>query len=254
MRAACLFLVALAVCLAPSLAAAACAFPSAPRILVAQGAKGAKGAPLVQVWDVADSVTYWTTADPISAAYRAFAAEVPKRVPVTDQFTLLREAWLTGDPSLKQSHAMLSTRAVEWIRPAGCLEKLLLADQHARTDLFERPTGFTALVLHSPNGRSLRIYAMTTNEEGIGDLSPLTTPALRDVRAGWRADIALRNHNFHPGQVDLNGVLTPSAADARFVANLAGSVRLKEAWITNGVHSSRIPSAAFGLFVILPKP
>ena len=225
-----------------------CALPTPPRIIASEGVSSAKGSRLLQVWDVPDARIYWTKADPADPAFRTFIADVAKRVQVTDPVRLLRSSPAWDNPRLKQSNALVADRASEWVRPAGCLEKLLLSVQHQRVNLFERPTEFAALVLRTPEGDRIRIYYLTINEDGIGRMSPLTGPAMIDIKAGWRMEIALHNHSFHPGQPSINGVLAPSEADAQFVANFAADSGLQAAWITNGLHSSRIPASAFGLF------
>jgi hypothetical protein len=225
-----------------------CAFPTPPRFITSEGVSSAKGSRLLQVWDVPDARIYWTTADPADPAFRTFVADVAKHVPVTDPVRLLRTSPAWDNARLKQSNALVADRASEWIRPAGCLEKLLLSVQHGRVNLFERPTEFAALVLRSPEGDRLRIYYLTINEDGIGRMSPLTALAMVDIKASWRMEIMLHNHSFHPGQPSIDGVLAPSEADSQFVANFAASGGLQAAWITNGLHSSRIPASAFGLF------
>jgi hypothetical protein len=229
-------------------AAEICAFPTPPRVIANEGVSSAKGSRLLQVWDVPDARIYWTTADPADPAFRTFVADVAKHVPSTDPVRLLRTSPAWNNPRLKQSNALVADRASEWIRPAGCLEKLLLSVQRARVNLFERPTEFAVLVLRSPERSRLRIYYLTINEDGIGRMSPLTEPAMVDIKAGWRMEIMLHNHSFHPGQPSLDGVLAPSEADAQFMANFAADAGLQAAWITNGLHSSRIPASAFGLF------
>ncbi len=230
-------------------AADLCAFPTSPRIIASEGLSSAKGSRLIQAWEFPDAPIYWSTADPIDPGFQTFVAGVAQHVPVTDPVRLLRASPAWNNPRLQQNNALVADRADDWIRPADCLEKLLLTLQHGRVDLFERPTEFAALVLRSPEGDRLRVYYLTINEDGIGRMSPLTEPAIADVEAGWRLEIALHNHSFHPGQPSLDGVLAPSEADAQFAVNLAADAGLRAAWITNGLHTSRIPAQAFGLFV-----
>lgn len=231
-----------------------CALPTSPRIIASEGASSAKGSRRVQIWEVPDARVYWSETDPADPLFQAFKAGVARHVPITDPVRLLRASPAWDNPRLKQNNALVADGADAWIRPAGCLEKLLLAYQHGRVDLFERPTEFAALVLRSPEGDRLRISYLTINEDGIGRMSPLTEPAVADVEAGWRLEIALHNHSFHPDQPSLNGVLAPSEADAQFAVNLAADAGLRAAWITNGLHTSRIPAQAFGLFVSPAAP
>ena len=241
-------LLALALGTTEASAAEICAFPTPPRVITSEGVSSAKGSRLLQVWDVPDARIYWTTADPADPAFQTFVTDVAKHVSVTDPVRLLRNSPAWDNPRLKQSNTLVADWATEWIHPAGCLEKLLLSLQHQRVSLLERPTEFAALVLRSPDGDRLRIYYLTINEDGIGRMSPLTEPAMLDVGAGWHVEIALHNHSFHPGQPSIDGVLAPSEADAQFAANFAADAGLQAAWITNGLHTSRIPASAFGLF------
>ncbi len=221
----------------------ACAFPSPPRVIASEGPK------LVQVWDIPDSAVYWSNADPADAAFAGFKAGLAKHVRTTDPVALLRASPAFDNARLKANNALVADHAEAWIASAGCLEKLLMTVQHKRVDTFVRPTEFAALVLRSPDRARLRIYYLTIDADGIGRMSPLTEPAIADVKAGWRIEIALHNHSFHPGQPALDGVLAPSEADAQFAVNLAAEAGLQSAWITNGLHTSRIPVSAFRLFV-----
>jgi hypothetical protein len=101
--------------------------------------------------------------------------------------------------------------------------------------------------MRSADNSRLRVYFYTINQDGIGRASPLTQPAERDRQAGWTMEIVLHSHVFHPGQPELDGLIAPSVADADLAFNLLDA-GLKQAWITNGVHTVRIPADAFGLF------
>ncbi len=223
-------------------AADACAFSSPPRVIASESPR------LIQVWDVPDAAVYWSDADPVDPAFARFKAGVARHVRVTDPVALLRASPGFDNARLKANNALVADRAADWIAPAGCLEKLLVSVQHARVDTFARPTEFAAVVLRSPDRSRLRLYYLTIDQDGIGRMSPLTEPALADVKAGWNVEIALHNHAFHPGQPSLDGVVAPSEADAQFAVNFAGEAGLQSAWITNGLHTSRIPASAFGLF------
>ena len=104
------------------------------------------------------------------------------------------------------------------------------------------------MVLRSADGARLRIYFYTINQDGIGRVSPVSEPALADVKQGWRVVLGMHTHVFHPGQPMLDGILAPSIADADFNANFAEEGGMQSAWITNGIHTVRIPAEAFGLF------
>ncbi len=219
--------------------AQACAIDVAPTIMEESGDPHGPDGRLLQVWDIADDPALWSGASP-AGAYDDFLAQVAARKLETDPVKLLQA-------SPTPNNRLVVAHADEWIRPAGCLEKLLTGYQHARMDVFEAPTEFAAIVMRSPDGSRLRIYYFTINQDGIGRASPITDPAHADAASGWTMELVLHPHAFHPGQPQLNGVIAPSVPDAGFAYNQMAS-GLKQAWITNGIHTVRIPSDAFDRF------
>ena len=217
----------------------ACAFDSPPTVLFGQGDPHAKGGRLLQVWEVPDRRVWWSKVPP--AGYADFRARVARHVPQHDPRRLLTEA--SG-----ANNAVVLAAPRGWIRPANCLEMLLQQTQDRRIDTFVAPTEFVGFILRSPEGRRLRVYFYTVNDDGIGRAAPVTDPVKRDRAAGWTVLAGLHNHNFHPGQPELNGPLGPSGPDAQFNANFAEAAGMREAWITNGIDSVHIPASAFGRF------
>jgi hypothetical protein len=216
----------------------ACTLPE-PQVLEQSGDPHGPNGKLLQVWEIADRSVLWSEASP-SGAYQDFRNQVEARGIETDPVKLLEAA-----PS--PNNRLVIAHASDWIKPAGCLEKLLTGYQHARIDTFAGPTEFASIVMRSPDRSRLRIYFYTINQDGIGRASPVTDPALRDRDAGWTMELILHPHTFHPGQPDLNGVVAPSIPDADLAFNLLDA-GLKQAWVTNGIHTVRIPADAFGLF------
>lgn len=221
---------------------ATCALPANPTILQQSGDPHGPDGKLLQVWEVQNDPILWSTATPRDPSYQDFAIKLGKTGTDTDPLVILAA-------SSTPNNDLVARKAGDWIKPAGCLEKLLIGYQHDRIDTFAAPTEFASLVLRSPDGSRLRIYYYMINQDGIGRMSPVTQAALPDLQAGWRLAIALHNHAFHPGQPKLNGITAPSEADADFNANLADS-GLEQAWITNGLHTARIPASAFSQFRI----
>lgn len=220
-----------------------CAFPTPPTVLVQDGDAHAKGGRLLQVWDIPNARVLWSRAEP--PGYAAFRAKAARLAGETDPVWLLRQ---TGF----RNSAIVAAHAKAWIRPATCLEKLLFQIQDRRIDTFEAPTEFVSFVLRSPDGRRLKVYFYTVNQDGIGRASPVSDPVRTDAAAGWRVLANLHNHNFHPGDPDTNGPLAPSLPDAQVNRNLAAATGLEAAWITNGLHTARIPASAFGAFEAPP--
>jgi hypothetical protein len=218
---------------------ARCLLPAPSQILFQQGDPHAEGAKLLQVWELRDRAKWASPADPADPAYADFLKQVRQRAGKTDPAFLLSQA---AHPNNK---IVLKNR-LAWVHPATCLEKSLQAIQHRRIGTFQSPTEFASIVLQS--GGLLRIYYYTVNADGIGRADPITGPALRDVKAGWKTLFILHNHNFHPGKPAINGPLAPSGPDADFALNSRDDLKMLEARITNGVHTVRIPASAFGEF------
>lgn len=243
-RAAILALLIAAACQqAPSLKpeAKACAFSSPPSILQSSGDPHAANGRLLQVWDVPNDPVLWSDATPTEGGYPDFRRKLASADTETGPLALLQA-------SPTPNNAVVTRNAAAWIRPASCLEKLLVGQQHARMDTFIAPTEFASLILRSPDNTRLHIYSWTINQDGIGRMSPLTDAAAPDLAVGWRIAAMLHPHNFHPGQPQLNGILAPSEPDADFARNFAAGTPVEASWITNGLHTVRIPASAFGDF------
>ncbi|MBL8554082.1 MAG: hypothetical protein JNL41_07375 [Phenylobacterium sp.] len=185
-----------------------------------------------------DAPVLWSHVEP--AGYEAFRARIVARAGNTQPLHLLAQHSWTNN-------RIVADHAAEWIRPVNCVQMLLQQAQDDRIDTLAAPTEFAAAVLRSPDGRRIRAYFYTINEDGIGRLAPLTEPVRADRSAGWMILAVLHNHAFHPGNSELNGAIAPSRPDAQFSMNFADT-GVAEAWITNGLHTAHIPAAAFGLF------
>lgn len=232
----CLFLLAI-----QARAETVCEFGSEPDVLMENGDPHVVGSRLLQVWDVPDHPVFWSDTLPKSEAYRQFRAEVADRSIETDPVRLLERNPI-------ENNVTVIRNADDWITPAGCLEMLLYGYQHARLSTFETPTEFASLILRSPDEDRLRVYFYTINHDGIGRMDPIVAPALEDKRNGWTVLVALHNHSFHPGQPEIDGNLAPSEPDADFHVRFHEVSGLREAWITNGVHTVRMPASSFNDF------
>ncbi|WP_133254286.1 hypothetical protein [Phenylobacterium deserti] len=221
-----------------------CAFSRPPMVLLEEGDPHQPGSRWLQVWEVPDTPVLWSQADP--DGYQAFRAAVARHVDDPDPLRRLAEAG--GDAQHRANNARVAASAVEWIRPARCLQKLLQLSQHERIDTFTAPTEFAAFILRSPDKGQLRIYAYTVNQDGIGRMDPLTDPVIAARKEGWEVLAGLHNHAFHPGRPALNGPLAPSLPDAQFNSRFAEDTGMQSAWITNGLHTVEIPASAFPLF------
>jgi hypothetical protein len=222
----------------------ACALP-APTVIEQTGDPHGADGRLLQVWEIADAPVLWSEASP-AGGYADFREQVRTKGIETDAVALLKAA-PTTDAKLAANNMLVVTHAGEWVRPAGCFEKLMVGLQHERIDTFKAPTEFVSVVMRSPDKARLKIYFFTVNQDGIGRMSPVTNPAALDREAGWTMELVLHPHAFHPGQPALNGIVAPSVPDAGFNFN-ASEDGLQQSWITNGIDTVRIPAAAFALF------
>lgn len=225
----------------PARADTACGFGSRPTVLMEDGDPHTVGSRLLQVWEVENDPVLWSETVPEAGDYRGFRAELAELGVETDPVRLLER-------SPTENNLVVIRNAGDWIGPAGCLEMLLIGHQHGRLNTFETPSEFAAIVLRSPEGNRLRVYSYTINHDGIGRMDPVVEPALRDAREGWKVLIALHSHVFHPGQPEIDGILAPSEPDADFHVRFHEESGVDEAWITNGVHTVRMPASSFGLF------
>lgn len=218
-----------------------CEFDAQPRILLEEGDPHETGSRLLQVWEVRDHPVFWSQTAPRFGNYPRFASELAERGFETDPVHLLER-------SPTENNRTVIRNADDWIKPAGCLEMLLYGHQHGRMNTLDTPTEFASIILRSPDGDRLRVYYYTINHDGIGRMDAIVEPALEDRRDGWDVLVALHNHAFHPGQPAIDGILAPSEPDADFHIRLHTISNLQEAWITNGVHTVRMPASSFNDF------
>lgn len=231
----------LSVVAAPAHADTACRFASEPRVLMEEGGPNADGSKLLQLWDVPDHPVLWSVTAPESGGYRRFRDELAERKIETGPVRLLER-------SPTPNNRIVIRHADDWIGPANCLEMLMFGHQYGRLNTFENPSEFASIILRSPDRERLRVYYYTINHDGIGRMDPIVESALADRQAGWEVLIALHSHVFHPGQPKIDGILAPSGPDADFHARFHAQSGVREARITNGVHTVRMPASSFDGF------
>lgn len=213
-----------------------CAFETPQEILFERGGPHDPGSELHTMRLVEDLPTLWAAAPPQTLA--RFRTQLHGRRIQTESAVLLRQA---NTPN----NALVLANLAAWVGPIRCMEALLFAAQDERIPILDASTEFVAFILRSPDGRTLKIYNYTRNLDGIGNVARMLGPIEMDVASGWTLEAALHNHNFHPNDSTLNGALAPSEPDASLMRNLAERFGLREAWITNGVDTARIPASAF---------
>jgi hypothetical protein len=71
-----------------------------------------------------------------------------------------------------------------------------------------------------------------------------------DVAQGWDFTVMLHNHTIRRrGDRPALGVTSPSTSDVQLLRGLAADLKLRAAWITNGVYTIEIPAAALERYV-----
>jgi hypothetical protein len=225
-----------------------CALDATPRVLEMSGNAHTVGSRLAQVWEVEAAPVFWTTEPPATGSFAGFVAALRASGVDTNPVSLLRRKAALPQTSWgdARNDSLVARESSRWVYRINCLEMLLIGIQNGRIGLLQQSTEFTAFVLRSSTGRRLRIYYYTRNEDGIGNVGAILAPVARDYQEGWIVMANLHNHNFRIGQTDPNAVVSPSLSDAQLYQTLAAKYQLREAWITNGLHTARIPVSAFG--------
>lgn len=218
-----------------------CKLPTKPNVLVKEGSDHLPDSRLLQFWDLDKPQSLWLTSRKQPRLYGRYLSQVRKIGFKTEPIAALR-----ASPSVNNDIVLQS--GSEWIRPSNCLEKLLIGIQNSRVSIESDPTEFVSVVLDKPGTSRVRIYFYSVNRNGIGAMTPLTRLVDADVKQGWQVDFVLHNHAFHLTDPALNGILAPSVPDANFNFNFLKSHGLRQARITNGVHTVEVPSRSFERF------
>jgi hypothetical protein len=138
--------------------------------------------------------------------------------------------------------------AVGTLRPADCLESLLVDYQAARFPMASHPTEFHVLIMERDDAgrRRLRVYFAASGAPWPPRANLLLQHAEADRREGWRAVAHLHNHPFlFESGGDIAGANAPSLTDVQFWRSLRESLGVESARVTNGFATFDAPAAAF---------
>lgn len=210
-------------------------------VIEEQGDSHASGSKLLKRWDIPNDEVWDSGGTPSRGAYLKYVQEAKERSVESNPKKILR----TNDT---YNNRIVRANLANWIKPPSCLEKVLLAEQHVRMNLFTHPSEFASFALLSPDKSVVRVYYYTVNQNSIGKVSPLTSPVREDVKTGWQPLFALHNHPIVPRDRQLNGAPSPSVPDADFQLAAGKYLGLPEARITNGFSSAHIPASSFTKF------
>lgn len=142
------------------------------------------------------------------------------------------------------------------ITDMSCLETMLWKWQDARYLMLEHPTEFGAFVLRGHG--QVRVYLSSADLVGAKVSQEVTEQVKADIMAGYRLITHIHNHPFlfdrevgdrmwttEANIKDIAGALAPSMSDVGFYRSFRDSHSLEEAWITNGLQSSRFLASEF---------
>jgi hypothetical protein len=215
-------------------------------------------------FDLPDTPHLWEPAEPdrVISQFRdvvraRLGGEADPRVLIERQraiFAKMSSEW-TGEAT---NATLVAEGRAGSIAPIGCLEAMLWKWQAARYPMLEHPTEFGAFVLRG-NGR-VRIYLSSADLVGQKIRGAITDRVRADASNGFQHLIHIHNHPFlfdrkvgdrmwtvEATREDVAGALVPSMTDVQFYRSLRNSHGLAEAWVTNGLHTSRFRAGEFGL-------
>lgn len=213
-------------------------------------------------FDLPDLPQLWEPAEPDDVISR-FRDAVGARLGVDVDARLLLErqraifAMMSPESSGETANVtlVLEGRAGK-ITPIGCLEAMLWKWQAARYPMLEHPTEFGAFVLRG-HGR-VRVYLSSADLVGQRIRRVVTELVQADVVAGFQLLAHIHNHPFlfdrevgdrmwtvEATREDVAGALAPSMTDVQFYRNVRSTLSLEEAWVTNGLHTSRFHAGEF---------
>lgn len=228
----------------------ACRWPVAPVVLRQAGDT------LYQSWTFEAGRLPERVSPATLPALSAFLDTVRSRVGTLDARALLSRqiAYYASRPdSDSQGEAangrMVLSGSAGTLRPASCLEALLVDFQAARFPMASHPTEFHAVVMEKTEAgrRMMRVYFAGSSAPWPPKANLLFERVADDRRNGWRAVAHLHNHPFEfAGSGDIDGANAPSLSDVQFWRYLRDSVGIESARVTNGFATFQAPAAAFG--------
>ena len=225
-----------------------CTFSSAPKLI------GASPGHLLQYWDFEDSAVLQSPAIVTSSVFASYRSQVSTKLNVDPKTLLSRYLRAGGADDDNYNIGVILRSVTEYIRPARCIETLLLEYQLNRNPrMLVAPTEFFSVFLTDASGH-LRVYYVTDDQNGLRNLRSLFLHVESDIADGWLVTGNLHNHNFFMANIDLDeahhpqGVLAPSANDIGLFQSMREQYHLQEALITNGFDTVVIWADKFNLF------
>ncbi|HET7459685.1 MAG TPA: hypothetical protein VFJ82_00500 [Longimicrobium sp.] len=185
-------------------------------------------------------------------ALSAYLDTVHARVGALDARAMLRRQIAFYAPRPDSGEAANGRMVLEGsagtLRPASCLEALLVEAQAARFPMASHPTEFHAFVLERADAgrRLVRVYFAGSSAPWPPRANLLLERVDADRREGWRAVAHLHNHPFEfASEGDIAGANAPSMTDVQFWRFLRDEHGVESARVTNGFATFDAPAAVF---------
>jgi len=215
-------------------------------------------------FDLPDSPFIWETAEPdeVVSQFREelrerLGEDIDSRSLIERQRAIFMKLPYEWSGEAFNSTLLLDSRA-GIITNMSCLELMLWNWQNARYPMLEHPTEFGAFVLRG-HGK-VRVYLSSADLVGGKMNSEVTERMNADIKSGYRLFTHIHNHPFLFGREvgdrmwtteatieDIAGALAPSMSDVSVYRGFRDSHGLEQAWITNGLQTSRFHDKEFDI-------
>ena len=205
-----------------------------------------------ELWTMEDEPFLWDTVVPESSAFKSYINWVWGMTdPVQDNLIRIQREYFHSYPKMVKRFNLFLEGQVGTLFDARCFEMYLLARHTASFPLEQRPSEFMAFILRNKEQvNQLRVYF--SSGDANPDFSPPTSELVleriqNDLSQGWIFESHLHSHPFlkqvYPDF--LGGTVVPSDGDISSFNFWAENTGLKEAWLTNGITTVKIPKTQF---------
>ncbi|MDH7640277.1 hypothetical protein [Sphingomonas oryzagri] len=221
---------------------ALCRIETRPTGLPGHDGKGEPGRHAMRQWDVPLDAGWDTAVEPKTDGYARFRKSIQNGPNAEVQGHLLSAR---GD----YNASLVSMAGKEYVKPASCFERAIYGDFMTEAVRDTKVNGFDGYVLENPTTRMVRaLYELTPTEDANGP-DPIDVVVAEQRRAGWSLLFEIHAHPVsRDAATNRSGAVAPTVKDAAYEARLKSEMGLREARITNGVVTARIPADAFHYF------
>jgi len=213
------------------------------------------GAEIFQYWEFKNDDLLWNNNESELVNLKFYKDSLEKLLG-KDSFKLLVQKVALQDISYQSINTLngdsinaqlIHSKAIGKIRPINFLEAQILDYQLSRYPLLSHPTEFHAFILNNESSNLVRIYFAASDQPWPPKPIVILAAIKNDLNKGWTLNYHLHNH-YEPKNNNYIGILAPSTTDAQYFLFLSEEYNLKNALITNGLHTVEIKSKEFQKF------